>query len=762
MSVEKRGLRILVRGIVQGVGFRPYVHNLANDLGLTGWVKNTSNGVEIELVGAKSALNTFVNTLHQSPPPLARIDRVDQEVCEPGLFSSFEIISSQPLPGEFLPISPDMCTCDDCRRELFDPANRRFRYPFINCTNCGPRFSIIQDIPYDRPLTTMAGFPMCQECEREYHDPRDRRFHAQPVACPVCGPQVSLVSHGMQIATGDTAVQITREWLKKGKIIAVKGLGGYHLACDATNPDAVGELRRRKKRSAKPFALMAFDLASVRRYCVTSGDEEDLLTSRERPVVLLKAIPGAPVASELVAPQLSELGVMLAYTPLHLLLLEPAPGFPDMLVMTSGNLQDEPIAFEDVDAANRLDHLADAFLVHNRPIHIRVDDSVVAGFQARPYFYRRARGYAPDPIRLNGDFPPILAVGPELKNTFCLLRENYAFLSHHIGDMENMETYRSFEEGIRHFEHVFHVKPASIACDLHPNYLSTHYAENRSQIDALPLIKIQHHHAHLAACLADNEWNSPEEVIGLCFDGTGYGLDGAIWGGEILVGGYAKCQRLYHLEYTPLPGGDRAIRNPARMALAYLWRHQIEWHDDLPPFNALCEEERTILRSQLEHQINTPLTSSMGRLFDAVSSLIGVCHQTTYEGQPAIELEALADPEVTGTYRVDFENGHISIGTLLRGVVDDQMSGVPRQEVAGKFHNSIADMAIEASLRIRAQMGFTTVALSGGVWQNRLLLHKATDGLRKAGFRTLLHRRVPANDGGVSLGQALIAAWQAR
>jgi hydrogenase maturation protein HypF len=760
MAPEKNGLRIRAGGIVQGVGFRPFIFNLAERNQLTGWVKNTSSGIEIELAGGQPALQSFVESLRTELPPLARIDWLETEICPPGIYPNFEIQASQPIPGEFLPVSPDVSICPDCQRELFDPGNRRFRYPFINCTNCGPRFSIIRDIPYDRPNTTMAGFPLCPDCGAEYHSPRDRRFHAQPVACPICGPQVSLESQGQQLGQGESAIRIAREWLKRGKIIAIKGLGGYHLACDAANPEAVATLRRRKKRSDKPFALMGFDMRVVERYCTLTAEERDLLISRERPVVLVEPKPGVNLALQEVAPGLTHLGIMLAYTPLHLLLLQPEPGFPELVVMTSGNSSEEPIAFQDSDALERLDGLADAFLLHNREIHTRIDDSVVSVSRKRTFFLRRARGYAPGPLVMPSDLPQILATGPELKNTFCLTRDRYAFLSHHIGDMENLETYESFEQGIQHYELLFRIHPELVACDLHPNYLSTRYAEVCARERQLPLIKVQHHHAHLAACLADNGWDSPDPVIGLSYDGTGLGTDGAIWGSEVLLGGYTKYERRFHLAYVPLAGGDLAVRKPARMALAHLWQAGLEWEADIPPVRELCETERTLLNSQLVHKINAPLTSSMGRLFDAAAALIGIRQIATYEAQAAIEMEAAADPNETGCYPFSIDADTINPVPMWEKLLADWHNGAAVPVMAARFHNTVAALSEEVCQILRRDTGCGIVALSGGVWQNRLLLGKTLQRLEKAKFSVLVHQRVPANDGGVALGQAMVAAWQ--
>lgn len=757
MSNEIAGRKIWARGIVQGVGFRPFIYTKAVHSHLTGWVRNTSNGVEIEINGRPEDIQGFIHTLQTSLPPLARIDEIDIQPCPPNGYTIFEIIASKPQPGEFIPVSPDISICADCRRELFDPQDRRFRYPFINCTNCGPRFSIIQDIPYDRPLTTMAGFEMCPTCRQEYENPLDRRFHAQPIACPQCGPGVWLEAGGERIAAGEQAIQTARRWIVEGKILAVKGLGGFHLACDATNPTAVDSLRERKHRVGKPFALMAFDLDAVRRNCHITLQDEDLLLARQRPVVLLERAANSPVVPD-VAPRQQTLGVMLAYTPLHLLLMEPASGFPDLLVMTSGNLSEEPICFDDDDARRRLDSMADGYLLHNRPIHMRVDDSVLRVAAGQPYLLRRARGYAPDAVPLIKPAPPILAVGAELKNTFCLTRRQYAFVSHHIGDLENYETLKSFEEGIRHYQQLFHIRPESIVCDLHPDYLSTRYAEQRSREEDLPLVQIQHHHAHLTACLADNGWSSPEPVIGLSFDGTGLGTDGAIWGGEFLLGGYREYRRVLHLAYTPLPGGDLAVRKPARMALAHLWQAGIDWEPGLPPVDTLCLEERTALRTQLEKHINAPLTSSIGRFFDAASALLGLRQTVTYEGQAAIELEAVADPCEEGLYPLEITGDRLDPAPLWQALLIDLYQNTPVPILAARFHNSIVAAAVEGCLRIRQQSSSRVVALSGGVWQNRFLLERTVKALQRANFAVLLHHQLPANDGCISLGQAVAAA----
>jgi len=755
--LEIKSLKIQIKGIVQGVGFRPFVYSLALQNDLTGWVRNSSNGVEIEINGTPPNLENFIGILRNSPPPLSRIDTLSVDETTTNEYKEFTIIESNSIEGEFLPISPDYSICDDCLRELFDPQDRRFRYPFINCTNCGPRFSIIKDIPYDRPKTTMASFEMCDQCYKEYKNPLDRRYHAQPIACTVCGPQVSLIIDNQIIANGEEAIQISRKMVREGNILAVKGLGGYHLACDATNFEAVDKLRSRKKRSDKPFALMAFSVKKISDYCLVSKSEQLQLESKERPIVLLQSKTMNDL-SPLVAPSQNHLGFMLPYTPLHYLLLEPANDNPPVWVMTSGNLSDEPIAYKDQDAFSQLGKIADAFLTHNREIHMRVDDSVIRIVSGKNYLIRRSRGYAPNPVILPLNLPQILATGAELKNTFCLTRDHYAFISHHIGDMENYETLQSFEEAIAHYQKLFRINPELIASDMHPDYLSTRFAAQFAQNMNIQNIQIQHHHAHLAACLADNQYNKDEPVIGLCYDGTGYGTDGAIWGGEILVGNYVQYQRKFHLRYVPLPGGDISIRIPARMALSHLWSYQIDWDYSLPGVAALCMEDKTVLDVQLSRQINTPKTSSMGRLFDAVASLIGVRHKVSYEGQAAIEMEALVDPDETGYYPVILGNGVIDPKPLFEAIIIDLHENIPIQTLSARFHNSIVQLSMDACKLIRSENKINTVALSGGVWQNKVLLENTIKKLKNEQFDVMIHQKIPTNDGGISLGQALIAS----
>ncbi len=785
MSGVLSARHIHITGVVQGVGFRPFVYGLAARYDLRGWVCNTSAGVDIEVDGPRETLDRFEAALTAEAPLLARIDAVEVAEINSNGFSAFEIRHSVARPDDFLPIAPDITLCEDCRRELFDPRDRRYLYPFINCTNCGPRFTIIKDVPYDRPLTTMADFNMCEDCAREYADPSNRRFHAQPVACPNCGPEVWLVDSQLPavdnnpaaVVRGEAAIAQARDLLAAGKIIAIKGLGGFHLACDATNDEAVAELRRRKGRIDKPFALMAPSVENIEQFCEVAPEERALLESKEHPIVLLGKKPAQQpparealakmLISEHVAPRQSTLGVMLPYTPLHELLFHPASSIPHPLVMTSGNYSEEPIATDNDEASDRLAPLADAFLLHNRDIHIRCDDSVVRVYEGRELPLRRSRGYAPYPVKLPFNVPTVLAAGAELKNTFCVTRDGYAFLSHHIGDLENYETLKSFEDGIAHFERLFRIKPEIIAYDLHPNYLATRYALERAERDGLRALGVQHHHAHIAACLAENNWHSDRPVIGVAFDGTGYGTDGAIWGGEFLIADYRGFERAAHLDYLLLPGGDAAVRHPYRIALSYLRYAGVAWEDDLAPVQAASSIEQAAIRKQIESGLNAFPTSSMGRLFDAVASICGVRQSVNYEGQAAIEFEALADEAEEGCYGFDIvaepgstaRGGYcIKAGGAVRAVLADVRSGVPTPLISARFHNGLAQLVLEMCEKIRRERGLHEVALSGGVWQNVTLLRKTLDRLRAAKFSVYVHHLVPPNDGGLALGQALITA----
>ena len=788
MSEWQAAKSIHISGIVQGVGFRPFVYGLALRFGLTGWVRNSSAGVDIEVNGAAAALAGFTEAVEQELPPLAHIDTISVTDCAIGGYESFEIIPSKPIAGAFQPISPDMTICPDCAREMRDPNDRRYRYPFINCTHCGPRFTIIKDIPYDRPLTTMADFEMCADCAAEYSDPLDRRFHAQPIACPKCGPHVWLDTSASSISDTSTgsvteiddaeaviaspppelvegkgdAIAQARHLLADGQILAIKGVGGFHLACDGMDKTAVSTLRRRKLRVDKPFAVMMTDVAVVKKHCHLNAAEEAFLTSRERPIVILKRREGSGIATT-VAPNQNTVGVMLPYTPLHLLLLERASNFPEVLVLTSGNVSDEPIATDNDDAHERLAPLADAFLMHNRDIHTRCDDSVMRVSTVNtPSPLRRSRGYAPFPVKLGWDMPPILAVGGELKNTFCLANGRYAFLSPHIGDLQNYETLHSFEEGIAHFEQLFRVKPWQIAHDAHPNYLASRYAIARAKKEGITAVSVQHHHAHIAACMAEHGLDGSEPVIGVAFDGTGYGDDGNIWGGEFLVADYGGYKRPFHLNYFPMVGGDTAVREPWRLALACLHQANIAWTDDLPPVQYAhrpsTHDLAAIVHHQLKHNANTPQTSSMGRLFDAISALIGVRQTVNYEAQAAIELEMMVDLAETGSYRLEISSKGIDPAPLFDEIVADSRRAVPVGVMAARFHNGIARLVRDVCVQINATSSIKTVALSGGVWQNMTLFSRTVLLLQEAGFTALWHEKVPANDGGLALGQAVIAA----
>ena len=759
---------VRVEGIVQGVGFRPFVYSLATGLGLGGLVGNDVDGVFAEVEGPPGAVREFLRSLERNAPPLARIERIIATDMPPAGTAAFRIVASDPAGARRTLVAADTATCADCLRELSDPTDRRFGYPFINCTNCGPRFTIVRDVPYDRPLTTMAGFTMCERCAAEYHDPADRRFHAQPVCCPACGPALTLVdAAGKAIPIHDEPLAAAAGLLREGRIVAVKGLGGYHLAADASCERAVAALRARKHREDKPFAVLAADVAAARRLAEVEDAAAGLLTSQARPIVLLPRLPGADVA-QATAPGNRDLGIMLPYTPLHHLL---ADALARPLVLTSGNVSDEPIAYDDADALTRLGPIADAFLRHDRGIHIRTDDSVARTFRGRPMLMRRSRGYVPEPVVVHAGFPrPVLACGAELKNTFCLAKEHHAFISQHVGDLENAQTLRSFTEGIGHFRRLFDIDPQVVAFDLHPEYLSTKYA---LELDDVDLRGVQHHHAHIASCLADNGADGP--VIGVAFDGTGYGTDGTIWGGEFLVADYADFRRGGHLATVPMPGGQAAIRQPWRMAAAYL-DHACP---GMPPDRLGIDVARrdparwAAIVSMARQGVNSPLTSSAGRLFDSVAAILGFRSTVNYEGQAAIELEQLADPSERGAYHAAIDTAadpeadpaidpagpfRVHGGDLVRAAVADLLTGTPREIIAARFHNGVAALVEAGCLLLRDRHGLNAVALSGGVFQNMLLLRQAVSRLEARGFRVLVHSRVPCNDGGISLGQAVVAA----
>ena len=797
-------LRIEIHGAVQGVGFRPFVYRLATELGLTGWVINDSRGVFIEVEGEQADLQAFLDRLPAEKPAISIINSLDAAWLEPTGFSDFEIRHSDDQGGKSVLILPDIATCPDCLGEVLDSADRRHNYPFTNCTNCGPRFSIIQALPYDRPNTTMHHFVMCRDCQAEYDSPRDRRFHAQPNACPFCGPEVrgqrsevrgQLSVNGERSPDTQHVIRNTQYALRSGQIVAVKGLGGFHLMCDARNADAIQLLRDRKPRPTKPLALMARDLAQARTLVEIEPEAEQALTSPESPIVLLRRKVDAPVADN-IAPGNPTLGVMLPYTPLHHLLLREVD-FP--IVATSGNLTDEPISINGEEAIERLGHIADLFLLHDRPIERHVDDSIAWMLDGETRLLRRARGFAPLPVSLPDSIPTILAVGAHLKNTVALSVGDQVFISQHIGDLETAEAVHAFERVIADFLRLYEATPAAIAHDLHPDYLSTKWAQaevrgQRSEVrsqksgirpptsDFRPLIPVQHHHAHLASVLAENHITGP--ALGVIWDGTGYGTDGTIWGGEFLLGDAGGYQRLAHLRPFRLPGGDSAVKEPRRVALALLWEMFGETaldRDDLAPISALSSSERSLLGQMLAKGVNSPVTTSMGRLFDGVAALLDLYQTVSFEAEAAIALEYVADGGVRDAYPLPIEGieikdqrlkikesqaseplifNHQSLvldwHPLISAILVDLDQHIPIPTIAARFHNSLVD----AILAVAQHVGEPRIALSGGVFQNRLLVERTAQCLRENGFEVILHRQVPPNDGGISLGQIAIAARQ--
>ncbi|MDX6679912.1 MAG: hydrogenase maturation protein HypF [Solirubrobacteraceae bacterium] len=760
MAVGSAGLRRVrarVDGTVQGVGYRPFVYRLAHELGVSGWVLNDERGVLVEVEGPADVVGALVARLASDAPPLADVRAVTSEDLPATGESGFQIVASSRSGAATAPVTPDTATCADCLAELADPADRRYRYPFLNCTNCGPRFTIVRAIPYDRPTTTMADFPMCADCLAEYEDPMDRRFHAQPNACPVCGPRARLLERdGTPVAGVSDAVRAAADDLLAGRVLAIKGLGGYHLACRADDEAAVAALRSRKHREDRPFALLVADVAAARELVTLGAAEQALLSSRERPIVLATRLPDAPVAPS-VAPRAPELGLMAPYTPLHQLLAQDA-GVP--LVMTSGNVSDEPIAFEDDDALQRLGEIAERFLVHDRPIATRTDDSVARVVRDRPLLLRRSRGFVPASI----DLPlaaarPLLGCGAEQKAAFCLADGTRAWVSHHIGDIKNYETLRSLQDGVAHFERLFEVTPQVVAHDLHPDYLSTRYALERDDVE---LVGVQHHHAHLAATLAEHGEQGP--AVGAIFDGTGFGTDGTVWGGELLVGGLHGYERAGHLRAARMPGGERAIRQPWRMALAWL----VELHgEDVAPPAALAGIDAQTWRAVVQMVAtgtSAPLTTSMGRLFDAVAALCGVRSEVSYEGQAAIELEALADPQADGAYAiallVDPDGGPAILdpGPAIEEILAELAAGVEVGVVSARFHAAVANATAGACARLADAGGLGIAVLSGGVFQNRLLLERTAAALERAGLRVLTPERLPPNDGQIAFGQVAVAA----
>jgi hydrogenase maturation protein HypF len=762
MTVTATGVRTRVRveGTVQGVGFRPFVYRLATEEGLAGHVLNDERGVVLEVEGGGDAVDRFLRRLTVQTPPLAVIESV---ACEPVAARGergFAIVESRRSGFPEAPVAPDSATCADCLAELFSPSDRRFRYPFINCTNCGPRFTIVRGVPYDRPQTTMAPFAMCADCRREYEDPGDRRFHAQPNACPRCGPALALLDrYGETLATADT-IAFAAARLREGFVIAVKGLGGFHLACDATDDRAVAALRRRKHREDKPFALMVADADAARAFVELGAEERQLLESVQRPIVLAPRVADSPVGLA-VAPGTPELGLMLPYTPLHHLLLSDFGA--GALVMTSGNVSDEPIAFRDDDALARLAPIADLFLTHDREIETRTDDSVLRVVRAgagrrRPLPLRRSRGYTPAPFELAPAIERgLLACGAEQKSTFCVAKGPRAWVSHHVGDLEHTATHEAFRDGITHFERLFAVAPEVVAHDLHPDYLSTTYALAR---DGVRHVGVQHHHAHLAACLAEHGmWES--DAIGAIFDGTGYGTDGSVWGGELLVGGVARFERVGWLWPVRMPGSAAAIRQPWRMAFAWLLEAFGEPQPRSPALRQLVEPARWEAMAQIAPSpAVSPMTSSIGRLFDAVGALCGIAAEVSYEGQAAVGLEAAAwAAGVCGTYELEVGDGWVlDPRAAIKAIYSDLVLGLAPRVVAARFHDAVARATVAAVTGLAAERGLDTAVLSGGVFQNRLLLEGVAAGLQRAGLRVMTPERLPPNDGGISYGQAAVAA----
>ena len=795
-------LHIAINGIVQGVGFRPFVYRLARAAQLCGWVRNTTAGVEIEIQGPAEKVAAFEADLADHSPPLAAISSIASKPVPTVAGNDVFTILPSKKGDRHIQVAPDAALCSDCLRELLDPTDRRYRYPFITCTNCGPRYSIITTLPYDRPGTTMSAFQLCEECQKEYNDPDNRRFHAQPLACPACGPQIRLLKgDGHLLAEKDEAISETVKLLAEGCILAIKGIGGYHLVVDACNHDAVKRLRERKKRDEKPFAVMIASLEAARGVAQLSSQEERLLEGTESPIVIARRQESCPV-SRLVAPGNNLLGLMLPYTPIHHLLFAPSPVFshplPDgegeinplalrerdrerapvfqALVMTSANLSNEPITFEDDKALDQLRGIADFFLTHNRAIHTPGDDSVMRVFQHTPLFYRRSRGFAPRGVRLPFSVAPILAVGAELKNTVCLAQGERAFLSQHIGDLQNSATYDSFSRTIAHLSNIMDITPELVVRDQHPDYLSSIHADQTG----LRVMAVQHHHAHMAACMAENGLEG--EVIGVILDGTGYGSDGTIWGGEFLLGGYGSFRRAGHFRPVRLPGGDSATREPWRMALSYL--HQalgpMAWDLDYPGRTSITGRDRELLACMMEKGINSPFTSSCGRLFDAVASLLDIRQYVSYDGQAAVELEAVAETagDIGGTFAYNLstsadsftdnsttenciESGLVlDFAPLFTEIVAARASAVPIPDIARRFHATVASAVEETCGRIAGDSGVSRVVLSGGVFQNRLLSEMIYTRLTERGLQVFTHRLVPPNDGGIALGQTAIAGWR--
>ncbi len=745
-------LKITITGTVQGVGFRPFVYRLANQLKLKGYVLNDLSGVTIEVEGDEPLLKEFLFRLEKEKPPISKIYSLEYKFLDEIGYEKFEIRKSKEDSEFKVLIMPDIATCNDCLRELFDPEDRRYRYPFINCTNCGPRYTIIEKLPYDRKNTTMKIFKMCSQCEKEYNDPSNRRFHAQPNACPVCGPQIFLTDKSGKItAKGEKALKETVEALRNGKIVAVKGLGGFHLICDATNSETVKELRKRKNREEKPLAVMVPDINWAKKLVILSELEKRALNSVQKPIVILQKAPKCDtILSESVSPQNRTVGLFLPYTPLHHLILTY---FGKPIVATSANLTDDPIVKENDEALRRLSGIADLFLMHNRPIKRRCDDSVVAVFSDRQIPIRRSRGFAPLPVTVPFRFEkPVLALGPHMKNTIAIGIGNKIFISQHIGDIDTPLAIEFFKETVNDMLSLLQVKPEIVICDKHPNYYTTRFGKERFPEK---LIKVQHHHAHIVSCMAENEIPPNENVIGFSFDGTGFGEDGTVWGGEVLIVNYKQFKRVYHLKTFPLPGGDKAVKEPFRVAISLLTCSNLT-----PPEQFLKRQENkklTLIEQMIRKKVNCPLTSSMGRLFDGVSSILGVKDTVSYHAQAAMMLEQIASTfETEDSYKFNLAGNCIDWEQVISSIIKDIKKGKTKEAISRKFHNAVSNMVLELSLKLREETGINKVVLSGGVFQNRLITEKCVCLLKDRGFNVYVHQLVPTNDGGISLGQAII------
>lgn len=742
---------VVVTGIVQGVGFRPFVYNIAVDNGLNGWVKNTSEGVCVDIEGTKKSVEIFLEKLVNQAPPLSKINNITIENRDIKNYTDFFIEKSEDNDRTITLISPDVAICEDCEREIKANKDKRYKYSFTNCTNCGPRFSIIKKLPYDRAMTTMEKFKMCPNCRKEYENPSDRRFHAEPNACATCGPRVYLTDRcGNEIATKNPIEEV-KNLIKNGKIIGVKGLGGLHIACDGKNQEVIHRLRQRKSRPSKPFALMMKDIDTVKQYCLVNEIEENTLKGIKRPILLLDVKNNILPLN--VAPDNNRFGVMLPYTPLHHLLFDDNI---EVLVMTSANVSGLPIVYKNEEAVEKLNNIVDYFLLNDRDIHVPVDDSVARVILGEERIIRRSRGYAPIPLIIE-DIKETLAYGSHLKNTFCISKEQFAFMSQHMGDMDNLEAYKNYEYNVKHFKNLYNIKPEIIAYDMHPDLLLSNFARK----DEGKKIPVQHHHAHIVSCMIENNVN--EKVIGIAFDGTGFGNDGKIWGGEFLVCDYKDFKRAGHLNYVKMAGGDSAVKEPWRMTIGYLFKaygHKI----DANIFVGIAEKKIKTILAMLKNNMNSIETSSMGRFFDAIAALIGIKMNVTFEGEAAIYLETISHVGENGVYKYDiyteYETYIVNTDNIIKDIIQDMESGIHKSIIAKRFHNTVVAFSLEMCKLIRNKYGINSVALSGGVFQNEILLKGLHKKLIKNGFKVYIHKDIPCNDGGISIGQLVIANYK--